>query len=159
MLVHPIPRWGIPSWDCTKRLSRLPMIYGLLHQGFVGGFLLLHFSECLCIFFELGLSWELIFSSITTFFSTVVAIDVVRISPGSLLLLFSVAFVFPNFTALCKHELVDDSVLLGISIIVIIRLIVLKEDLYCGHRTWVFCLVQHIVIFDTLLKVGKPGLV
>ena len=61
---------------------------------------------------------------IMTFFSTVVASDVVHISPGSLLLLFSVALVVPSFPALRKHELVADPVGLGISIRVISRLIV-----------------------------------
>ena len=58
------------------------------------------------------------------FFSTVVASDVVQISPGSLLFLLSVAFVVPIFPALRKNELVADPVALGISIRVIIRLIV-----------------------------------
>ena len=70
------------------------------------------------------MSWAVIFSSIMTFFSTVVASDVVQISPGSLLLSFSVAFVVPSFPALSKHELVADSVVLIISIRVISRLIV-----------------------------------
>ena len=59
-----------------------------------------------------------------TFLSTVVASDVIHISHGSLLLLFSVAFVVPSFPALRKNELVADPVGLGISIRVIIRLIV-----------------------------------
>ena len=33
MVVHPIPQWEIPSWDCMKRLWRSPMLSGLLHQG------------------------------------------------------------------------------------------------------------------------------
>ena len=128
-------------------------------RGFVGGFILLHFSECLCIFFESGLSWAVIIPSIITFFYTVVASDVVNISPGYLLLLFYVAFAVPSFPALRKHELVAEPVGLGISIRCKIRLIVQKEALYCGHRPWVFCLVKYIVIFNTLFKIGKPGLV
>ena len=89
-------------------------------RGFVGEFLLLHFSECLCIFFEHGLSWSVIVPSILTFFSTVIESDVVHISPGSLLLLFSFALVIPSFPVLRKHELVADSIELGISIRVII---------------------------------------
>ena len=58
------------------------------------------------------------------FFSTVVASDVIQISPGSLLLLFSVPFVVPRFPALRKHDLVADPVGFRISIRVIIRLIV-----------------------------------
>ena len=58
------------------------------------------------------------------FLSTVVASDVIHISPGYLLLLFSVASVVPSYPALRKHELVADPVGLGISIRVIIRLIV-----------------------------------
>ena len=56
--------------------------------------------------------------------STVVASDVVQISPGSLILLFSVAFVVPSFPALLKHDLVVDPIGFGISIRVIIRSIV-----------------------------------
>ena len=48
-----------------------------------------------------------------TFFFTVVASDVVHISPGYLLLLFYVNFVVPSFPALRKHELVADPVGLG----------------------------------------------
>ena len=59
-----------------------------------------------------------------TFFSAVVTSDVIHISPGSLILLFSVAFVVPVFTALRKHELVADPIGLVIFIRVIIRLIV-----------------------------------
>ena len=59
-----------------------------------------------------------------TLFYTVVASDVVQISPGYLLLLLSVAFVVPSFSALRKHELVADPVGLGMSMKVIIRLIV-----------------------------------
>ena len=93
-------------------------------RGFVGGFLLFHFSESLCIFFEPGLSWEIVVPSMIKNFSAVVASDVVQISTGSLLLLFSVTFVVPSFLALRKHELVAGPVGLGISMRVIIRLII-----------------------------------
>ena len=79
-------------------------------RGLVGRFLLLHLHECLCILFEPGLSWAVIVPSIMNFFSTVVASDVIQISPGSLILLFSAAFVVPIFTVLRKHELVADPV-------------------------------------------------
>ena len=92
-------------------------------RGFVGGFLMLHISESLCIFFEPGLSWAVIVTIIITFFSTVFAIGVVQISPASLLLIISIAFVVRSFPALRKHELVADPFGLGISIRVIIRLI------------------------------------
>ena len=81
---------------------------------------MIHFSESLCIFFGPGLSWTAIVPSIMEIFSTVVASDVVQISPGSLLLLFSVAIIVPSFPAMHKHELVADPVGLGISIRVII---------------------------------------
>ena len=84
-------------------------------MGFVGGFIVFYFSEILCIFFEPGLSWEKVVPRIMNIFSTVVASDVVQISPGSLLLLFSIAFVVPSFPVLRKHELVADPVRLGIS--------------------------------------------
>ena len=93
-------------------------------RGFVRAFILIHFSESLCIFFEPGLSWAIFVPRIMTFFYTVVASDVVQISPWSLLLLFSVTFVVPSFPALRKQELVSDPVGLGISTRVIIRLIV-----------------------------------
>ena len=93
-------------------------------MGLVVIFLLLHLLECLCIIFELGFSWAVTVPSIMTFFATVVASDVIQISPGSLLLIFSVAFVVPSFPMLRKNELVADSVGLVTSIIVISRLIV-----------------------------------
>ena len=83
-----------------------------------------NFSESLCVFFEPVLSWAIIVPSIMTFFSTIVAGDVVQISLGSLLLLFSVAFIVPSFPTLRKHELVADPDGLRISMRVIIRLIV-----------------------------------
>ena len=62
--------------------------------------------------------------SIVVFLSAVIASNVIQISPGYMLLLFSVAFVVSSFRALCKPELVDDSVGLLISIRFIIRFIV-----------------------------------
>ena len=59
-----------------------------------------------------------------SFFSTVVASNVIHISPGSLLLLFSVAFVVPSFPTLRKHELVDETVGFRICIRVLIMLLV-----------------------------------
>ena len=70
------------------------------------------------------MSWSVIVTIIMTFFSIVVAIDVIQISSGYLLLLFSVAFAVPSFPALRKHDLVDYPIGLGISMRVIIRLIV-----------------------------------
>ena len=90
----------------------------------VGRFLLFHLHECLCILFEPGLSWSVIVTIIMTFFSTVIASDVIQISPGSLILLISAAFAVPSFPALRKHELVADYDGSGTSIRVIIRLIV-----------------------------------
>ena len=69
------------------------------------------------------MSWAVIVPSIITFVSTVVASDAIHISPGSLLLLLSVAFYVPSFPALRQHELVADPVGLRISIRVIIKLI------------------------------------
>ena len=86
-------------------------------------FLLLRIPECLCVLFDPGLSWSVIVPSIMNFFSTVVASDMIQISPGSLLLLFSIAFVVPSFPALRKHDLVAEPVLLLIYIRFIIRLI------------------------------------
>ena len=100
------------------------MLSGILHQVFFGGFLLFRFSESLCIFFEPVFSWAIVVPSIMPFFSTVVASDVVQISPGCLFLLFSAVFVLPIFPALRKHELVADPVGLGISMRAIVRLIV-----------------------------------
>ena len=93
-------------------------------MGFVGQFLLLNFSESLCVFFEPSLSWAVVVPSTMNFFSTVVAGDMVQISPGSLLLLFSVALVVLRFPALHKHDLVADPVGLVFSIRVITSLIV-----------------------------------
>ena len=93
-------------------------------RGFVGQFLLIHISESLCVFFEPGLSWAIVVTIIMTFFSTVVVGDVIQISPGSLLLIFSVALIVPSFPTFLKHELVADPVGLRISMRVIIRLII-----------------------------------
>ena len=93
------------------------------NRGLVGRFLLFYLHEFLCTLFELDLSWSVTVPSIMTFFSAVVASDVIHTSTWSLLLLFSVAFVVPSFPALRKHELVSDPVGLIISIIFIIRLI------------------------------------
>ena len=123
MAVHPIHRWGIPSGYCTKRLWHSPVLSSPSAREFVGRFLLIHFSESLYVFFEPGLSWEIVVPSIITLLSTVVAGDVVQISPGSLLLIFSVTFIVPSFIALRKHELVADPVGLRISMRVITRLI------------------------------------
>ena len=67
--------------------------------------------------------WAVTVLRIMNFLSTVVLIDVIQTYPGSLLLLFSVAFFAPSFPALRKHELVVDPVGLVISIRVIIGLI------------------------------------
>ena len=73
-------------------------------------FLLIRFFKPLYIFFEPGLSWAVIVPRIMTFFSTVIASDVIHISPGSLILIFSVAFIVPSFPALHKNDLVSDPV-------------------------------------------------
>ena len=70
------------------------------------------------------MSGAIVFTSIINFISTVVASDVVHISPVSLLIFFSVAFIVPSFPTLRKYELVADPVGLRISMKVIIRLIV-----------------------------------
>ena len=92
-------------------------------RGVVDIFLLFHIPECFRILFKLGLSVALTVPSIVTFLSTVVAYNIIQVSPRSLLLLFSVALVIPIFPVLRKHELVSDLVALMISIRVISRLI------------------------------------
>ena len=79
--------------------------------------------ECFRILFNIGLVRSFTVPIIVTFLSTVVASDVIQISPGSLLLLFSVALVIPSFPVLRKHDLVNDPVGLRIYIIFIIRLV------------------------------------
>ena len=93
-------------------------------RGLVGIFSLFHIPECLCIIFEIGLSRESTVTRILSFLYTSIVSNVIQISPGSLILLFYVAFVVPSFTAFHKHELVADPVGLRISIRVISRLIV-----------------------------------
>ena len=93
-------------------------------RGLVGRFILIHLPKCLCILFELGLSWAVAVSSIMDLLSTVVESDVIHISCGYLLLIFSIASVVPSFTTLQKHELVAEPVGLRIFIRVIIGLIV-----------------------------------
>ena len=90
----------------------------------VGIFFLFSLPKFFCILFKLGFSGEFTVPGIVAFLSTVVAVNVIQVSPGYLLLLFSVALVVPSFPAFQKHELVDEPVGLRISIRVIIRLIV-----------------------------------
>ena len=100
------------------------MISVPLHQGGCWNIFLFRIFECLCVLFEIGFSRAFVVLIIVAFLSTVVASIVIQISPGSLILLFSSAFVVPSFPALRKHDLVVDTVGLGISIRVIIMLIV-----------------------------------
>ena len=93
-------------------------------EGLLEDFYCFIFLDASASFFEPGFSWSVIGPSRMKNFSTLVASDVIHISYGYLILLFSVAFVVPSFLALCKNELVSDPVGLGISIRVIIRLIV-----------------------------------
>ena len=69
-------------------------------RGLVGIFLLLSLHECLCILFELVLGSEVTVTRIMTLLSTVVASNVIHISPGSLILLFSVTCDVSSFTTL-----------------------------------------------------------
>ena len=124
MVVHPIHRGGYHHETVRSVFDIHQCFLVSSARGFVGRFLLLHFSESLYVFFETGLSWAIVVPSIMTFLSTVVAGDVVQISPGSLLLLFSVAFIVPNFPTLRKHELDADPLGLRIPMRVIIMLIV-----------------------------------
>ena len=112
-MVHPTLWWGLPS--------HVVVFYT---RGLVGIFSLFHIPECLHIFFKLDLSGSFTFTSIEASLSTFVASNVIQISPGSLFLLFYVAFVVPKFSVLRKHDLVADPVRLRISIGFIIRLMV-----------------------------------
>ena len=100
------------------------MISVPLHQGGCWNIFLFRIFECLCVLFEIGFSRAFIVLIIVAFLSTVVASSVIQISPGSLLLLFSAAFVVPSFPALLKHDMVAESVGLRIYIRAISRLIV-----------------------------------
>ena len=61
---------------------------------------------------------------IVAFLSTVVSFNMIKVSTGSLILLFLVDLSVLSFPALRTYELVADSVGLRISIRVIIRLII-----------------------------------
>ena len=93
-------------------------------RGLVDIFSLFHITECFRILFELVLSKSFTVTRIVAFLSTVVAINMIQVSPGYLLLLFYVAPIVPIFNALRRHELVADLFGLIISISVIIRLII-----------------------------------
>ena len=124
MVVHPIHRF-VSYHETARSFFDIHQCFLVSSaRGFVGRFLLLSFSQSLYVFFDPGLSWVIFVTSIMTFFSTVLAGDVVQISPGSLLLLFYVAFIVSSFPTLRKHDLVSDPVWLRISMRVIIRLIV-----------------------------------
>ena len=77
-------------------------------MGLVEIFFLFHFPGYFGILFKLGLSGSLTVTRKVAFISTFIAYNMIQVSPGSLLLHFSVALVFPSFTVLCKHELVSD---------------------------------------------------
>ena len=114
-------------WDPIMRLHKSSLTFTNAFWSYPPGSLLEDFSWFIFLndsVFYLSLACVgQSFSQHNELFSTVVTSDVIQISPGSLLLLFSVAFVVPSFPALRKHELVTDLVGLGISIRVIIRLI------------------------------------
>ena len=110
MIVRSIPRWGSHHETAQSVFAIHQCFLVSSTRGIIGGFLLLHLTECLCILFEIGLSWVVTIPSIMTFLYTVAASDVIQIYPGPLLLLFSAALVVPSFTGLCKHELVADPV-------------------------------------------------
>ena len=93
-------------------------------RGIVGRIFLFRIPECLHILFKLDLSGAFSVYRTVAFIYTFVASNVIHISPGSLLLLFSVAFIVPSFYALRKHDMVADPVGLIISIIIITRLMV-----------------------------------
>ena len=103
-------------------------------MGLVGRFYLFQILECFRILFKLGMSGLLTVPVIVAFLSTVVACNMIQVSTGYLLLLFSVALIVPSFPMLRKHEVVADPFGLRISIKVIIRLIIYQEALPCVHR-------------------------
>ena len=114
--------------DTIMRLHKVSLtftnFFGLIHQGYCWHIFLFHIPECFHILFKLGLSGGFTVPRILAFLSTVVAGNVIQISPGYLILLFFVSLAVPSFPALRKHEMVDDPVGLIISIGVIIKLIV-----------------------------------
>ena len=55
---------------------------------------------------------------------TIIAGDVVKVFSGFLFLLFCFASIIPGFPTLGEYWLVSDTLILGLTIIVIIRLII-----------------------------------
>ena len=135
--------WGI--FDVYQRL----LVSSI--RGIFGRFFLFRLPEWFWIIYKLGLSGSFTVPIIVNFFSTVAACNMIQVSPGSIILLFTITLVVPSFPLLHKHNLVSDPIGLIISIRVIIRLIIYRETLYCGHLPWAFRLVQHIIIFNSLI--------
>ena len=93
-------------------------------KGLVSRFFLFHIPEYFFILFKIGFIGAFTVPIMVTFIYTVVASNVIHISPVSLLLLFYVALAIPSFPVLRKHDLVADPTGLIVSIMIIIRLIV-----------------------------------
>ena len=93
-------------------------------RGIVVRFSLFHIPECFLILFKIGLGGAITVPRIVAFLSTVVSFNMIKVSTGSLILLFLVDLSVLSFPALRTYELVADSVGLRISIRVIIRLII-----------------------------------
>ena len=87
-------------------------------------FYLFNFPECFCILFEIFLCGEFTVSCIVTFYPTIIAGDVVKVSSGFLFCLFCFTSIIPNFPTLGKHKLVADTSILRFPIRFIIRLVI-----------------------------------
>ena len=80
------------------------------------------FSECFYIIFDFCLCGSLVGTLIVPFLSKEIVVDVVKVSPGFLLLVFCFTFSIPSFPTLHQHKLISDTVGLGLPLIIIVGL-------------------------------------
>ena len=110
-------------------------------RSLVPGFSLFCLLGCACILFEIRLCGEITVSLIVAFSPIIISGDVVKVYSGVLFLIFYFAFIIPGFPTLGEHFLVADTLRLGFTIRVIIRLEIQQYALYRSNSSWVFRLV------------------
>ena len=92
-------------------------------RGIVSIFYLLRFSEWFCIFFEIFLCRAFTVSRIATFYPTLFAGDVIKVS-SDFFNRICFQLHLPQFSHAQKHKLVADTLILGLPIRVIIGLLI-----------------------------------
>ena len=110
------------AW-CIINIQQYFLLYSSI-RGIVPIFSLFHIPECFWILFDICLCGAFIVYLIVNFHTTTITSDVVKVYLGFLFILFCFTFIIPSFPTLCKHQLVDDTLRLGLTIRDIIRLVI-----------------------------------